>query len=486
MGHADWLPRLRLANVFAAATFALIVVRAVLTVDPYWDTLAYHWPFAARAAGICDRNCFLMSPGLEARYDGFPLLLHLLQGFLWRVTGTPGLADLINIGMLAGLCVYLRRRFAVPLAWSWLAFLAIPEVQIQLTSSYIDLPLNAAVTLALMVILRMLVEPTADQRADIAIALVALGIAAESKFQMVPIALLAWAVIVVLAARNTSNVKLKHRSVTFIALSLVGAIVLLPKLVLNTVTFGNPFYPIAIALGPIRVPGPESMMQSTSISDAWIRWPGPIRWLASVLEFDAFRGRPLPWTLGQGDVLQSSPSFRMGGYFGGYVLGSISLVVWAARSTSAARWPVVLIVLISILCACLPLSHELRYYMFWMLTLVAVSLALVYAPLFTHPEQEYQRKFSHGLVAIAVASVFLMTGGAYLRPWGPTLPELLHQTKATIAQLPDGVTLCVLNGDRWAFLYSSVLHPPHKYQTRVLGADEADPQCAVRLDLGSK
>ncbi|HEV8553887.1 MAG TPA: hypothetical protein VGR65_10975 [Casimicrobiaceae bacterium] len=393
------------------------------------------------------------------------------------------MADLINIGMLCVLCLYLRYRFAVPLAWAWLAFLAIPEVQIQLTSSYIDVPLNAAVTLALLVVLRMLVEPTADQRADIAIALLMLGIAAGSKYQMVPIALLTWAAIVLLAMRNPSSVKLKGRSIAFLVLSLAGMVVVLPKLLLNAVTFGNPFYPIAVAFGPIRLSGPEAMMQLTSISDAWLSWPGPVRWLASVFEFDAFRGRPLPWTLGQADVLQSSPSFRMGGYFGAYVLGAISLVVWSVWSTRAARYPAAMLTLISVLCAFLPLSHELRYYMFWMLMLVSITLVLVHSPLFVSLEQVNQRRFAHALFAIAATSVILMTGGVYLRPDGPTLQDLLRETESTIARLPDGATLCILNQDRRSFLYSSVFHPSHNYRTHLLWGDEADPECTVRLDL---
>ena len=197
--------------MLALVSFVFIVLRATRTVDPYWDTLAYHWPYAARIAGLCDRDCYSMAAGMEGRYDGFPLLLHAAQGWLWRLTGTPGLGDLINIAMLLALGGYLRYRFEVPLAWSWLAFLAIPEVQVQLTSSYIDVPVNAAATLALMVLLRMLVHPDADQRADVAIALAALGVAAGSKYQMVPIALATWLTIVLLTTWKPSMIRLRRR-----------------------------------------------------------------------------------------------------------------------------------------------------------------------------------------------------------------------------------------------------------------------------------
>jgi hypothetical protein len=475
-----WLPA-----IAALVTFVLIVIRAIGTVDPYWDTLVYHWPFAARLGGLCDRDCYAFAWSIEARYDGFPLLLHAAQGLLWRATGTPGVADLINIAMVVALAAYLKYRFAVPLAWSWLALLAIPEVQIELTATYIDLPLNAVITLALMVVLRILVHPDKDQRADIAIALAALAIAAGSKYQMVPIALATWLAIVVLVTRKPSMVGFKRSTTTLVTLGLAGALVLLPKLVINAFSFGNPFYPIEANVGPIQLPGVESMTSLNSISDAWTRAPRPVRWLASVMEFDAFRGRPLPWTLGQGDVLQSSTSFRMGGYFVVYVLGAVGLLSWSARSSARGKWPAALVIILTLICASLPNSHELRYYMFWMLTLVSCVLVTAYSPVFTNPRQAVFRNFTHGLVAIVGLSVVMMTGGAYLWGGGPTLGDLVKETDDTVAQVPDGGTLCILNFHRRSFLYASVFHPARHYHTKSLLADE-QANCTIRLDIDSK
>ncbi|HEV8257073.1 MAG TPA: hypothetical protein VGR42_08880 [Casimicrobiaceae bacterium] len=471
-----------LPTFLALASFALIVLRAVATADPYWDTLAYHWPYAARLAGLCDRECFALSFGIERRYEGFPLLLTAMQGLLWRVTGTPAFADLINIAALVALGVYLKLRFAVPLAWSWLAFLAIPTVQIQLTSSYIDVPVNAAVTLALMVVLRILVQADGDHRADILIALAALGVAVGSKYQMLPIALITWGVIILLAIRNPAIVRAQRREIVFGTLCLAGVIVLLPKLVMNVVNFGNPLYPIEFDFGPVHFQGSENMMPRNSISDAWIAWPRPVRWVASVLEFDAFRGRPLPWTLDQADVPQSNASFRMGGYFVPYVLGAVALVWWSARSVPAAKWPAALVIALSLICASMPMSHELRYYMFWMLTLVSCVLVIVYSPIFANPQQALQRKFTNGVVAIALASVIMMTGAAYLRVRATTLHDLLVQTDATVAQIPDGGALCILNMHPYGFLYASVFHPPRRYHTKSLRAGE-QADCTIRLDL---
>ena len=472
--------RTNAATLLAAASFLLVLIRALRTVDPYWDTLAYHWPFAARIAGLCDFDCFTMPPSYEQRYEGFPMLWHALQGLLWRATGTPGIADVLGIGMLACLCLYLYRRYAVPLAWSWLAFLAIPEVQIQLTATYVDLPLNAALTLALLVVFRQLVEPSASQRVDIAIALVALGLGANGKLQLVPVAVGIWLVIALLAARAAIGRPLRRIAV-FIALALTGALTLLPKLVLNAQAFGNPFHPIAIAVGPIRLPGVETMLQTTSISDALLAYPGPFRWLLSVLEFDAFRARPLPWTVGQGDVPQASPSFRMGGYFVAYVLALLALLLWIARSLPRGRLALIFVIALSLVCALLPLSHELRYFMFWMLALVSIVLVGAHSPLFANPDQRTLRSVAHGTITIAATSVILMTGAEYLKTSGTTLRNLVARTDAVVAGIPDGGTLCVLNRHRDAILYSTLFHPSRHYRTRVLFADEA-ADCTIRLD----
>jgi hypothetical protein len=469
--------------ILAGATFAAIVVRAVTTVDTYWDTLAYHWPFAARVAGLCDRDCFLLTSGMEAYYDGFPLLLHAAQGLLWRATGTPGMADLINIAMLIALGAYLRWRFAVPLAWSWLAFLAIPEVQIQLTSTYIDVPANAAITLGILVAFRMLTQPEADQRADALIAWAALGIAANSRYQLVAVAVLVWLAIVALALRDPTRLGFDRRASLFAVLGVAGVGTLLTKLAINAAMFGNPFYPIDVVFGPLHFAGSIAMLQSNTVSDVWADSPRALRWVASVLEFDAYRGRPLPWMIGQGDVAQSSPSFRMGGYFVPYVLGALALMAWSARGSTFARRGLATMVALSLLCSMLPASHELRYYMFWMLSLVSILLALVSAPAFASGTQASERRHVEALVAIAAISVILMTGAAYLRASGDTVESLLRNTEAKMREFADGSTICIEGGQRTAFLYASLFHPPRHYRVHMLGKGDIDTSCTVRLAL---
>ena len=481
-----FVPRFSLATVAALVTFALICVRAVMTVDPYWDTLAYHWPFAARLGGICNADCFTMPTTLEYRYEGFPKLWHWLQGVVWRLTGSPAQADVLGIAMVALVCGYLKSRFAVPLAWSWLAFLAIPETQIELTSTMIDLPLNAALTIAILVAVRLLIQASTSNRADIAFALAALCLAANSKFQLATVALLFWICIAALAVLQETGRSSRQRVVLFIALAIAGSLVLTPKLLWNLYEFDNPFYPITLAIGPLHLPGHEPMLSDIAMSDAIVHWPGPLRWVASVLEFDAFRGRPQLWMLGQGDVLQSSPSFRMGGYFVAYVIAMVMVLIWSARNTRRGRLALMTFAAITLLCACLPLSFESRYYSFWMLTLVSIVLTVAHSPLFASTQQPTNRLVAHGVVGIALASVVSMTGAAYLRTESDSLANLIAATDRLIARIPDGATLCVLNRAREAVLYSSVFHPNRHYRTKVLWGDEADAACTVRLDVAKE
>ena len=103
---------------------------------------------------------------------------------------------------------------------------------------------------------------------------------------------------------------------------------------------------------------------------------GPVRWLASVSSSGPSANDPCPGRLAQGEVPQSSPAFRMGGFFVAYVLGLIAILVWSTRTSPPVSPALAMFGAISVLCAFLPLSFESRYYSFWMLTLAATVLAV--------------------------------------------------------------------------------------------------------------
>ena len=481
--NRNFVSRFSFSGLIALLTLFLVVIRAVKNVDPHWDTLAYHWPFAARISDLCGSTCLTLQTGGEWRYEGFPKLWHWLQGVVWQITGSPSQLDLLNILIVGIVCIYLKSRFTVPLAWSWLAFLAIPEIQIELTSSYIDLPLNAALTLAVLVIGRLIVQPDKTYFSDLIYAFLALFLVANSKFQLVPVALLLWMSISGLFLAQRKNPKNQNKKVQFFVMVSAGSLVLCPLLLLNLFKFGNPFYPIIIDLGSIHLPGREPMVSSIAVSDVYVNWPGPFRWIASVLEFDAFRNRPLPWTLGQGEVPQSSPSFRMGGYFVSYVVGLIALLIWSAKVTAKGRHLLITFAALTLLCAFLPLSFESRYYSFWMLSLVCLVLITTHSSDLYSEVQAIQRGVAHGAISIAFISVVSITGAEYLKTQSISLENLIKPTEAIVSQVPNGSTLCILNRAREAILYSTLFHPNRNYQTKILWEDEVDLSCTVRLDI---
>ncbi len=480
------MPRARLqpvdyfAIVLAIATFVLILDRSLSTADPSWDTLQYHWAFAARAAGMCDADCLALGDGLEQRYLAFPMLFHWLFGVLWRLFGTPVAGHAATLAVVVALCAYLWRRFSVPLAWSWLALLAIPLVQVHLSSSYVDLAANASLTIGILVLLRIAITRDAPPAADLVVAWVALSLAAGTKLLLIPLAALVWAAIVVAAVharwRHEGRIRWGYAS----GLAIVGMVAILPQLAYNAWHFHNPFYPVTMRVAGVTLPGIESLrqiQQSTSVSSQWIGFPSGIRWLASVFEFDAFRGRGLPWTVDQADVLRSNPSFRMGGYFCVYVLGLIAILGLRVRERST-RPLLAVFATATLICALLPNSHELRYYQFWMLTLASIVLILAFAP-DAQPvlaAQVQTRNAARALILLALAGVMLMTGTRYVVFAGTTLDQLVTPTNAVVDSMPAGSTLCFAHEYRYAILYSHVFHPASSIHVRSID-DAGAPGC---------
>jgi hypothetical protein len=462
-------PSTIVVDAVAFVTLALVVARALRVVDPYWDTLQYHWAYAARAAGLCDSACLAFDSGLDARYQGFPMLYHWAFGMLWRLTGTPLAGHLLSIAAVLALCTYLRRRFAVPFAWAWLALLAVPLVQIHVTASYADLVANAALTVGILALLSRCLRRGTDAVSDLVIAAIALAIAAGSKLQLIPVALLAWTAIacVDIADRRTRLRRIDWRRAAI--LTLVGAVAILPQAAWNAWQFHNPFYPIAFRIAGHIFPGTETVdliQRASSLGTPWKDVPSPIRWLASVVEFEAYGGRDVPWTIDQGNVPQSSESFRMGGYFVVYVIGLVTILVLGRDPKRRIVWTV--LAAATIVCAFLPNSHELRYYQFWMLTLVAMALVVRHAPEFSGASRPGLHASLDGLILIVFASVVAMTGARYLRTGGEHLDDLVAPTNATLAAMHAGETLCVANLDRHAILYSRAFHPSSRIDVRML------------------
>src|SRR5215204_6894890 len=81
----------------STAALLLLVRRAYSTFDMSWDAIAYHMPYAARGAGICDADCFEMVGYLETLYRALPPAADFLLRLFWKAAGFPEAANFVAL-----------------------------------------------------------------------------------------------------------------------------------------------------------------------------------------------------------------------------------------------------------------------------------------------------------------------------------------------------------------------------------------------------
>ena len=162
-----------------------LAVRAALRLELRWDTFLYHLPFAALRGGL--PIPYDMNDLMRDRYEGFPLLADLVQGALWRLTGSINATGVVNYLAFVAFLVYchfaLRARF-------WLvALIALtaPMVVIHTTVSYVDLFGNSLLAIGMSSCLHLYLFPERRARAVLLGGLTGLIGAAWTKFNLVPV-----------------------------------------------------------------------------------------------------------------------------------------------------------------------------------------------------------------------------------------------------------------------------------------------------------
>lgn len=455
-GVITWLLR-ALALALLVSTFA----SAVHDVSQAWDVWYYHLPFAARIWGIVPADAFAFHASNEARWQGFPLLGEALQGLLWKITGHLQAANLVAFAAVPLLSLFLRRVLAVPFHLGVIALFAVPLVMTHATSCYVDLPANACAAALVLLVWRAWSsdEPLGPRTAAAAGLLAA--VAAGMRFQLMPVlgvALLALAPRALRAGKKTT------------AALAIASMLVLAFPVKNTIAHGNPVYPVELSIAGHVLPGTETPYASSPPSLA--RAPRPQRWLWSVLEIGA---RPYTstrrWTVDQW-APSDDDAYRMGGFFGAYVVAMLALFAWHARgswSSRRTRAAAVTFAALTAVVSMLPQSHELRYYMVWMLVLVGLTLAT--AP----PER--RGAVTIACVAALVAVVFVTRAG-YIYPSGSDFSTFLRDkvSRETVDAIHDGDGVC-LSREPVTFLYASPFHAGRRYSVKEV---EDRAECGAR------
>ena len=435
-----------------------MLVEALHDVSQAWDVWYYHLPFAARIAGIVPAKEFAYDPMNQARFEGFPLLGEAAQGLLWKITGRAESANLVAFSAVPLFAWFVKRRFEVPMYATILALLAVPLVQIHATSCYVDLPANAAASALVLLAIASYAEdaPTSDRA--LVVAGICAAIAANMKALMHPIVGLA---LVAIAWRMRDRKKL--------ALAALALPIIFFTPLKNLVLHHNPYYPVDFHFFGVHMPGPDEPYSSSPV---WLEHaPRPVRFFCSVLEIGV---RPLGdtrrWTVDQWTP-PDAPGYRMGGFFGAYVAVNLALFAWRAirdRKDRVVRAAAIGFLLLTAVVSMLPQSHELRYYMCWMIVLVVLNLWLFRR---SAPAVAPQR-MAFGAIA-AIAAVLFVTRGAYAYPSGESFDQLVRAEvdPHALGKVRDGEHVCVHRAP-WNFLWAARFHAPHDYA--VTEADAPD------------
>ena len=386
-----------------AAVYARLTEKAFLHFPLDWDFLAYHLPGALATYGL---TSYTPEPRLVAVIAGFPPLPRVVAGALVLATGRFSAAGALNVvafgALLAGLLWLYGRSFS--LRWFATAVLGVPLFVFHLASGYVDLFAACWLVLSLAA-LSGLESPSQRPFASALLFVTTLALAMLSKFQAWPVAALIGTAGMLRFAVLERAGRLPRARALALGAALVVALGAWPAR--NTIVYGNPVYPVQFPLAPGLFPNAPVEADSGAFNlPRWLEHRSrPLRFAASVAEWNRFHsGERFAWSLDQGARANpaDSPHHRLGGWFPWTIawlaLGS-ALAIRARRVPAAALASFVGSVA---LVACLPQSHELRYWLF-----VPLSLALWTARGVDAAPRWVARVLKASLVAGAVFVLFV-------------------------------------------------------------------------------
>lgn len=474
------LARLRLLAdpaVFAVM-IALLALKAISEVDAVWDSLNYHLPFAARRAGLIPADAYRFQEWLELCYQGIPALPYYLYGALWRLFGTANAANLVSVAAFAAYVLIAGRLIEAPRTIIAIALLAIPVIHVNVASSYTDLTTNLSFAGVLIIATLIVVEPTRPMIPRILGMLAMAAVAANFKLQYVGLVggFVPLFFVMLMGFRHDGRPLMAAfkteltGSPAWTKLALLGLIaVCYASAAKNAYFYGNPFFPIAFNFAGFTLPGVPADNRFHA-PQYLIGAPQPFIWGASVLEYLALGWRPLPYTIGQGNVAETVESTRMGGYLSFFVLFNLAIFALATLSRGGRHLLILAgFILLTVAVSFFPASHELRYYSFWMVYLVTMNLA-------------YCWKWQAGLVhktyfavtaAAAFAFVTAVTGGdsILLRDRHPmprfaSLDAIISLFQLNDRYLPlvqDGRRYCLLNWGPYPIIGAAHFYPGRNF-----------------------
>ena len=366
-------------SAIAIALATSIFLKAIIDIDTNYDVGWYHLPFAARIWGIVPQNAFVAEKLIEYRYDGFPLLAHFFQGLLWKLTGRIQATNLVGYFSLIIYFFFLRSYFQVPLYLSVIAIFTIPAVLTHAATSLVDLPGNVGVSVLMMMLYNWFRQSRLPKAKELLAAFLGAAAAVNIKPQLQPLVFLLYLVVgtrlIWLYFKYTPATK--RRLWLTIPLAAIASLIIFATPVKNVALYGNPFYPIKIEIAGI-------VLNHQLTPETYSEGNRPQKRLQSILEINTPGWSADQWNGGNTELLD-----RAGGFFGAYVVFNLLLLLGltvreqlqnrlsSVKRSRDATTALVTILLVSLVPANFPQSHELRYFMFWMITLVSLNLCVI-------------------------------------------------------------------------------------------------------------
>ncbi len=487
--------RLGIETIFYLIVIPLIAsifLKAILDVDNNYDPGWYHLPFAGRIWGILPKSMFIGDEKwFEPRFDGFPLLAHFLQGFFWKTTGRIQSTNLVGFLSIIGYFWFLRAYFQVPLYLSAIALFSIPLVLTNASTSFVDLFGNVGTSILVLMTYSFYKNKQIPPTKELLIAWLGAAIAANTKTQLQPLVL----VILIFTGSRLCWLYWQQKSaaaplwkplIKIVSIALLVTTIIFASPIKNTVLYGNPLYPIKIEIA-------GQVLNHKLSPEAYETGNRQQNWIKSVLEINT----PLVWTPDQwsSDVERN----RRGGFFGAYVVFNLLLLLGffvrevienkslpkSDRSRSA-KFALLTAIAMSLVPLNFPQSHELRYFMYWMICLVSLNLYLVSLPKNRHLLGRWLQPKYLGLVyAVFLTIVVVKTNARYIKPSFITLDKYvsLGVKSEFIEQVKPNQQICLLSkhiGEdiqvapvaalKYAFVYSSYFHPELDYDYSIQAA----------------
>ena len=471
----------RILSLIAIIIATSIFLKAIIDLDTNYDSGWYHLPFAARIWGIVSQESFISESLIEHRFDGFPLLAHFFQGLFWKITGRIQSTNLVGYLSLIIYFLFLRSYFQVPLYLSVIAIFAIPAVLTHAATSFVDLPGNVGVSILMMMTYCFFRQSQLPRKEELLIIFFSAAAASNIKPQLQPLIFLPYLIVGIrliwLYFMYTSAAQRKLWLT--IPLAVIASSLIFATPIKNVTLYGNPFYPIKIEVAGI-------VLNHQLTPKTYSEGDRPQKWLQSILEINTPK-----WSVHQWN--ENNPQYldRAGGFFGAYVVFNLLLLLSLTiqeqlqnRQSSPedkphnATFALVTVLLMSLVPANFPQSHELRYFMFWMITLVSLNLYLVTSLRNQAPRWRWLQPKYLGLVCLLFLEIVcIRIDDDYLRPVFVVEPYLTDAVKTELLdQMTPNERTCMISRHAIidpnsvpfaqihnAFYYSSYFHPEIEY-----------------------